>query len=150
MQDKDVRALVEPCTKLVGGLMHACHRLMAEFGHISSENREILANIFNLSHAEIRGFISFYHDFKTEPQPHRSIKICRAEACQAKNVRKMIDDIESHLRSSIPCNSKDDSTRIEFVYCLGLCPLGPAALFDGQVRAPVNSKQVIEQLTTRS
>ena len=146
MQESDVRALIEPCTKLVGGVLHACHRLMAEFGYISEENNSVIAQVFNLSEAEVRGIISFYHDFKTEPQPPQSIKICRAESCQANRVRDLIHSVEEHLGKTIPCKTDNGLVSVDFVYCLGLCPQGPAAMIDGELVASVTAQQVISRL----
>ena len=143
---EEVRELLQPCKNLVGGIIHACHRLMTEFGYISDENQWLLADIFNLSKAEVSGIISFYHDFKTTPQPPRKIRICAAESCQANQVRQLIQDVQNHLGKTIPCHTSDDQIAIDFCYCLGLCPLGPAIEVDGNPIAYATSEQVIRYL----
>ena len=146
MNDADVKELIRPCTNLVGGLMKACHRIMDQFGWISDTNIDTLADSFNLSRAEVVGFIGFYHDFKTEPQPPKTIKICRAEACQANRVRRLIDAVERRLGAKIPCHTADSLVTVEYVYCLGLCAQGPAAMIDGKLIANISAEQILEQL----
>jgi hypothetical protein len=49
----------------------------------------IIAHALNISQAEVRGVVSFYHDFKTEPAARAVIKLCRAEACQARGCERI-------------------------------------------------------------
>lgn len=146
MSEAEVRELLQPCTNLVGGIIHACHRLMAEFGYISDENQWLLADIFNVSKAEVSGIISFYHDFKTTPQPPRKIRICAAEACQANQARNLIQQVEHHIGQSIPCEVKSSNVSLSYAYCLGLCPIGPAIEIDGQIVANATSETVLRSL----
>ena len=146
MSEAEVRELLQPCTNLVGGIIYACHRLMREFGYISVDQKHILADIFNLSVAEVSGVISFYHDFKTEPQPSKLLRICTAEACQANRSRDLVAAVESHLGSTIPCQTADGETTVSFVYCLGLCPNGPAVEINGQLVSNATADQVLSHL----
>ncbi len=146
MSEAEVRELLQPCTNLVGGIIHACRRLMQEFGYISDDQKCILADIFNLSVAEVSGVISFYHDFKTTPQPPNTLRICTAEACQANRSRDLIKAVEAHLGSSIPCQTVDGMTTVSFVYCLGLCPNGPAVEINGQLVSNASTEQVLTHL----
>ena len=146
MTEAEVRELLLPCSNLVGGIIHACRRLMNEFGYISAEQKRILADIFNLSIADVSGIISFYHDFKTTPQPPNSLRICTAEACQANRSRELIKTIETHLGSTIPCQTVDGMTAVSFVYCLGLCPNGPAVEINGQLVSNASAEQVLSHL----
>ncbi|MCY4129981.1 MAG: NAD(P)H-dependent oxidoreductase subunit E [Gammaproteobacteria bacterium] len=146
MSEAEVRELLQPCTNLVGGIIHACRRLMKEFGYISADQKRILSDIFNLSVAEVSGIISFYHDFKTTPQPPNTLRICTAEACQANRSRDLIKAVESHLGSTIPCQTVDGMTAVSFVYCLGLCPNGPAVEINGQILSNASTEQVLSHL----
>ena len=53
----------------VGGVLQALREVVLEQGHIERADEHVVANVFNLSQAEIRGIVSFYHDLKTSPQP---------------------------------------------------------------------------------
>jgi formate dehydrogenase subunit gamma len=69
--------------------------------------------------------ISFYHDFRQAPPPRRVVKLCGAEACQARGVARLAAELEARLTGRA-------DVAIETVYCLGLCASGPAALIDGR------------------
>lgn len=146
MVKADARELIQPCTKLVGGIIHACHRLMREYGYISQENQNTLAEVFNISKAEISGIISFYHDFKTTPQPPRKLSICGAEACQANGSRQLVKSLEDHLNTKLPYKSPEGNLSIDLIYCLGLCPNGPAAKLNNQLMSNVSLAQLLPHL----
>ena len=146
MVESNSRELIQPCTQLVGGIIHACHRLMREYGHISEENQHLLADVFNLSKAEVSGIISFYHDFKTTPQSQRKLSICNAEACQANGSRQLVRAVEQHINAKIPHTVQEPNVSIDFAYCLGLCPNGPAAKLNNQLFSNVSLDQLIPYL----
>lgn len=107
-----------------GALLPILHDVQAVFGYVSEDAMREIAHELNLTRAEVHGVVSFYHDYRTKPEPRRVIKLCRAEACQARGVEA--------LAANLPDQSR---VKIETVYCLGLCAVGPAALVGDQVHA---------------
>ena len=65
--EEDARAEIEPHVDEPGGLMPALQALMARFRYIDEAALPLLADIFNLSRAEVHGVVSFYHDFPPPP-----------------------------------------------------------------------------------
>ncbi|MXW53638.1 MAG: NADH-quinone oxidoreductase subunit E [Gammaproteobacteria bacterium] len=126
MTEESVRTLVEPYILATGGLIQALRRLMNEFGYIDPEHIPVVAEVFNISKAEVRGVISFYHDFRTHLPARTRIRVCQAEACQALGARKLTQEIESHFNLKLGNMSDDRSIELDPVYCLGLCSVGPS------------------------
>ena len=126
MTEEKVRELVEPYVRITGGLIQALRRLMMDLGFIDPEYISIIADVFNISKAEVRGVISFYHDFRTRSPAKNQIRICQAEACQALGSRNLTKEIESHLNVELGQTSEDGSVELDPVYCLGLCSIGPS------------------------
>ena len=102
---------------------------MQREGWIDPNCLPIIAGVFNKSVAEVRGVVSFYADFKTEPPKSSQLKICQAEACQAVGARDLMAQLHEHKFLD------SDNVEIEPVYCLGLCPMGPAAVINGTLIA---------------
>jgi formate dehydrogenase iron-sulfur subunit len=111
-----------------GGLLPLLHAVQAEAGYIDNAAIPPIAELLNLSRAEVLGVISFYHDFRREPPPSRVVKLCRAEACQARDATAMAEKLEAAF----------PDVAFEPVYCLGLCATGPSALVDDRPVAPVD------------
>ena len=104
--------------------MPILHDIQELFGYVPAEAIAIIGEGLNLSRAEIHGAVSFYHDFRNEPTAKPVIKLCRAEACQARGVARIAPLLEGDARVTI-----------ETVYCLGLCASGPSAMIGDRVFA---------------
>jgi formate dehydrogenase subunit gamma len=111
-----------------GPLLPILHDVQAEFGYVSEASVREIAEALNLTRAEVHGVVSFYHDFTKEPRLRPVIKLCRAEACQARGVETLVPLAEAQSR-----------VKVEAVYCLGLCSVGPAALVGKEVVARLDA-----------
>lgn len=109
-----------------GALLPILHDVQTSAGFISEEAIREIASALNVTRAEVHGVVSFYHDFKTAPDARPVIKLCRAEACKARGVEALVTGAEAAAGSRV---------KIETIYCLGLCSVGPAAMVGGQVYA---------------
>ncbi len=101
-----------------GPLLPILNDIQDELGCVDANAEAQIAQALNLSRADVHGVVSFYHDYKTEADPRPVVQICRAEACKARGVEKLIDDAKSAAGGRV---------KISTVYCLGLCSAGPAA-----------------------
>jgi formate dehydrogenase subunit gamma len=115
-----------------GPLLPILHDVQAAFGHVSEDAVRTIAHALNLSRAEVHGVVSFYHDFKTAPDARPVLKLCRAEACKARGVEALLPPIEDAAGSRV---------KVETVYCLGLCAVGPAALVGDTVHARLTAER---------
>jgi formate dehydrogenase subunit gamma len=111
-----------------GALLPILHDVQHEMGHVAPGMVPVIADALNLSRAEVHGVISFYHDFRTAPATKPVIKLCRAEACQARGVEALVSQFE-----------RDERIEVETVYCLGLCASGPAAMVGDRVIARLDT-----------
>lgn len=125
-------AVVAELRHLEGPLLPILHALQAEFGHVPEEAVRLVSAALNLSRAEVHGVLSFYHDFSAAPRGRRTVKICRAEACQANGSDAVARALEDALGLKVGETDRGGQVSLEAVYCLGLCPIGPNAMLDGR------------------
>jgi formate dehydrogenase subunit gamma len=118
---------------LEGPLLPILHAVQQAFGCVPESAVPVIADALNLSRAEVHGVVTFYHDFKSEPQGRRVLKLCRAEACQAAGGDALAARAELKLGVSIGGTTGDRRVTLEPVYCLGLCATAPSAMLDGRV-----------------
>lgn len=116
-----------------GPLLPILHDLQKELGHVPASAVPVIADELNQSRAEIHGTISFYHDFRDRPPEKPVVKLCRAEACQARGGEAIAKALEA-----------DDRIALEAVYCLGLCASGPALLIGERIVARLAPETVVE------
>ncbi len=116
-----------------GPLLPILHDVQRAFGHISEDAMREIAGVLNLTRAEVYGVVSFYHDFRKEAEPRPVIKLCRAESCKARGVEALVPIADAQSR-----------VKVETVYCLGLCSVGPAAMVGGNVYARLNPERLTQ------
>ena len=117
---------------LPGALLPVLHALQEEFGYIDRAAVPLIADVLNLSQAEVHGVISFYHDFRHEPPGRHVLKLCRAEACQSMGCDRLINHVEQRLGAKLGETTPDGGFTLDAVYCLGNCALSPALMLDGK------------------
>lgn len=112
-----------------GALLPILNDIQAALGHVPDAVVPIVAEALNLSRAEVHGVVTFYHDLKRVPADRPVVKLCRAEACQARGVARIA-----------PLFEDDPRIRVETVYCLGLCASGPSAMVGERVFARLDEE----------
>ncbi len=125
-------------------LLEILHAVQHQLGYVPESTLPVISNALNLSRAEVHGVVTFYHDFKREPQGRHTIKICRAEACQAMGTDKLCDHAEKKLGTEMGGTSKDGKYTVEAVYCLGNCALSPAVMIGDDLYGKVDPKRFDE------
>ncbi len=111
--------------------MPALHAVQHHAGFIDRSLIPLLAETFNLSHAEVHGVISFYKDFRTTAPRGPVIQVCRAEACQARGAREVF--------AVATAAAADMAVEVEEVFCLGICASGPTVAIDGTLHHLVDA-----------
>ena len=125
-------------------LLEILHALQHDLGHVPDGALPVIANALNLSRAEVHGVVTFYHDFKREPQGRHTIKICRAEACQSMGTDKLCAHAEKTCGTEFGGTSADGKFTVEAVYCLGNCALSPAIMIGDKLYGKVTPKRFDE------
>ena len=105
-----------------GALLPILHDIQHELGCVPEEAVPLIANELNLSRAEVHGVITYYHHFRQTPPPKHIVHVCCAEACQANGSEALANHAAARLQQG--------DIKMEPVYCLGLCSIGPAIRID--------------------
>lgn len=127
-----------------GPLLEILHSVQQELGFVPPEAVPLIADALNLSRAEVHGVISFYHHFRDRPAGQHTIKLCRAEACQAMNANALADFAKRRLQLDFGQTREDGKVTLDAVYCLGNCACAPSAMIDGQLRGRVDEQTLSE------
>jgi formate dehydrogenase subunit gamma len=133
-----------------GALLPILRDVQQALGCVPAEAVPVIAEALNLTRAEVHGVVSFYHDFREAPPGRRVVKLCQAEACQARGGRAVTGAAEAGLGLRLGETSPDGAVTLEAVYCLGLCASGPAALVDGRPHARLVPDEVVALLRCAS
>ena len=95
-QDNKLQNIINDLKDQPGALLPILHNIQRLLGYIPTQAQEQIAEVLNISKAEVHGVVSFYEDFKTEPRAQYTVQICRAEACQSVGGKQL----EQHLKKN--------------------------------------------------
>lgn len=129
-----------------GALLPILHAIQDRLGYVPETAVPIVAEVLNLSRAEVHGVVTFYHFFRTTPPGDKTLYVCRAEACQSMGSR----DLERYARKKLGIDfhetTRDGRFSLEPVYCLGNCACSPAVMVDETVYGRVTPQRLDEIL----
>lgn len=139
-----ITAHIQAHANVPGGLTPLMHAIQDDIGYIPEEIYPKVSKAMALSVAEVHGFVTFYHHFRTHPVGKHVLQVCRAESCQAMGSEKLEADIKSKLGVDYHGTTADGEITLLPVYCLGNCACSPAVMMDEEVYGRVDMEQVEE------
>jgi formate dehydrogenase subunit gamma len=136
-----IASILSEMKELRGALLPILHAVQDALGYIPASAVPMIADALNLSRAEVHGVISFYHYFRHEPPGRHTIRLCRAEACQAMNQRALEQHVKTRLGVDFHQTTANGAFTFEPVYCLGNCASAPSMLVDGELYGRVTPER---------
>lgn len=137
-----VRELAEQRHAERGALLPILHDVLEHHGYIADDDIPVIADVLNLSRADVLGVVSFYPDFRRTPPPPVRVVLCRGEACQSVGAQLLYDAAQSAAAAV-------DQVEVGEVFCLGNCALGPSGVIHGRLRGRLTTQDVLAPLQRR-
>ena len=134
--------IIAPYLALEGPAMPMLHAIQAAFGYVPEASVPVVAQALNLSRAEVHGLVSFYHDFRREPAGRTVLRLCRAEACQARGADRLAAHTGARLGITWHQTTPDGAVTLEPVFCLGLCAAAPCGMVDQRTLARLDAQKI--------
>lgn len=118
-----------------GPLLPILHAVQTEHGFVSEDDIPVIADVLNLSRADVHGVVSFYHDFRRTPPPAHRVTVCRGEACQSVGAESLWAEVSATVGGH-------PDVELAEVFCLGNCALGPSGTLDGRLVGRLDAERV--------
>ena len=103
-----------------------------------------IAELLDLSPAEVYDAMSFYGFFRDEKQPLGKTRlwVCRSLACALRGGDELLADLCQRLNVEPGSTTADGKITLEFAECIGVCEGAPAVLIDDAGRGDVTLEKV--------
>lgn len=129
-----------------GPLIQVLHRAQALFGYLPPDVQQAVANGLDLPLSTVRGVVTFYNFFRTEPRGDHVISVCTGTACHVKGAERVIDTLRENLGIGLDETTEDARFTIQGVRCIGACGLAPVMMIDDEVYGKLDRKRIEEIL----
>lgn len=130
-----VRAIAEQLAGTRGPLLPVLHEVVARHGYVHDDDVLVVADVLNLSRADVHGVLTFYPDLRRTPPPAHRVALCRGEACQSRGGEAL------HAVATDRWSGSAD-VEVGEVFCLGLCAVGPSGTVDGTLHAALSPERL--------
>ncbi len=131
-----------------GPVLLCLQTIQQHFGYVPEGAVAVVADVCNVSRADVHGVLTFYSDLRSAPPPAIPVRLCAAEACQAVGARALKGQWQAtcELEPQLAALTGVD----EPVFCLGNCALGPAAMVDGELMGRVTVERLRAAVLVRT
>lgn len=129
----------------------ALHIVQDELRHVPHEAIREIADLLDLSPAEVHDTMTFYGFFREEHNKLGKTRlwVCRSLACALRGADELLVKFSEKLGVAPGDTTSDGKITLEFAECIGACEGAPCLLLDDERRMKVSEDQVdqiIEEL----
>lgn len=123
----------------------ALHMVQAEMKCVSRGAIEEIAELLELSPAQIYDTLSFYGFFRDQDRPvgKKRIWICRSLPCMLRGGDQLLADVCERLHLSPGDTTADGEVTIELAECLGACDGAPCMLIEDELQLNVTADEIV-------
>jgi NADH-quinone oxidoreductase subunit E len=122
----------------------ALHIVQDELRCVPLDAIREIADMLDLSPAEVHDTMSFYGFFRTENDKlgKRRLWVCRSLTCMLRGGEDLLADLCKKLNVKPGETSADGKITLEFAECIGACEGAPCVLIDDEARMNVTPDKV--------
>jgi NADH-quinone oxidoreductase subunit E len=102
------------------------HLAQEQDGHVSEEAMAHVAELLDVTPAQVYGVASFYEMFKFEPIGKYCINVCTNISCQLLGAWELLEHAEESLGVKAGSTTPDGMFTLEDVECIAACTEAPA------------------------
>lgn len=141
-QEKQLLAVIEKYRGVKGSMIPILQEAQDIYGYLPYEVQKIVADNTGVSLEEIYGIVSFYSQFKLNPDGKVAISVCLGTACYVKGSQGVLDRISQKLNVEVGGTSPDGKYSLAATRCVGACGLAPVMTINEDVYGRVRLDEV--------
>jgi NADH:ubiquinone oxidoreductase subunit E len=111
-------------------------------GYVPQDGISEIARTLEVTEADVAGVLSYYPDLRCDPSPRHVVRICMGESCVANHCGRILRRLHERLRVSVGETAPGHRFRLEQVFCLGNCAVGPTLSIDDDLYGRVSPSRV--------
>jgi NADH-quinone oxidoreductase subunit E len=132
--------------KKEAALIPVLYLAQQEFGYLSGEAIEYVAEIMGIPASRVYGVVTFYTMLNMKPVGRHHIQVCRTLPCALAGAEKMTAFIKAGLGIEVGQTSADGKFTLSEVECLASCGTGPMMQIDDDYYENLSEERVAEIL----
>jgi len=134
-----------------GRLMDILEAIQAEFGCVSDEAMNLIAEVLSIPRVEVESTVSFYSFLSTEPKGRVVIRLSNDVVDRMRGFDHVAEVFCEELGIEMGQTTPDGQITLETTACIGMCDQAPAALVNDVVVTELSSdkaREIVKDLRT--
>lgn len=132
-------------------LLSALYIAQEQYGWLSPEAIQRVADRLNLSPGQVYSTASFYTMFRMQPQGQYHIQVCEGLSCYlVGGAEPIIDHLIDRLKIQPGETTPDGKFTLEIVQCLAACDFAPAIKVNDELYGHITFERIDELLAELS
>ena len=127
-------------------LLPALSVAQREFGWLSPEAYEAVADLLGVPKATVRGVATFYAMYKQKPMGKHLIQFCTNVSCMILGAEKLVDFLKNKYGVEPGGVSPDGRFSLVIMECIGACGTAPAMLVNDDFHENLTEENLEEIL----
>jgi NADH-quinone oxidoreductase E subunit len=147
-QNEALQRILDQFKGTQGPLIQVLHQAQEVFGYLPVDVQRTVADELELPLSTVRGVVTFYNFFRTEPRGEHVISLCTGTACHVKGGERVLDILREMLGIGLEETTDDGQFTLQGVRCIGACGLAPVMMIDEEVYGKLDRKRIEEILSS--
>lgn len=122
------------------------HLAQEQDGHVSDEAMQHIAELLEVTPAEVLGTCSFYEMFKREPVGEYLVNVCTNISCMLVGGEELLEHVEHKLGIKAGSTTSDGMFTLEDVECIAACTEAPCLQVNYRYFHKISNDRVDELL----
>jgi len=127
-------------------LLPALYIAQREFGWLSPEAMQCVADVLNIPPAVVKGTASFYAMFKHKQMGRHLIQLCTNISCMILGAERLQDFLKHRYGLEPNGTTKDGRFSLVIMECIGACGTAPSMLVDTDLYDTLTEQRIEEIL----
>ena len=139
---EELKALFARYPDRQSAMLMVLHLAQREFGYISLEVEELVAEVMERPVTEVHGVVTFYTMYNINPIGKYHVQLCRNIACWIKKAPGLLEHLKSKLGIDVGQTSSDGIFTLTEVECLAHCENAPAMQINDDIIGDLTEEKI--------
>lgn len=145
--DEELNTILSESRDGQGSLISLLQKVQGELGYIPEEAIFGISEKLGVPASEVFGVLTFYAQFRLEPQGKNVIRVCRGTACHVRGGVAVRKAVARNLGIEADQTTPDMEYTLETVACIGACALAPTMVINENVYGQMSARKVDDMLS---
>ncbi|MCP4709899.1 MAG: NADH-quinone oxidoreductase subunit NuoE [Planctomycetes bacterium] len=137
-----VKALCKLYPTKQAALLPALHKVQAELGNLSDQAMIEIAQLLEISPAQVLDTAGFYDMYTREKRGKHLIGVCESLSCELCGCEELLAILKKKLKIEPGQTTGDGKFTLITMQCIGACDFAPAMLIDDKLYKTVTPEQL--------